>query len=56
MLLDTKNKVVNPDTLPKGREARAAALAPLREVLVPRPMRTSGGMFKLQSRARLGRA
>lgn len=53
MLIDPKTlKTVNPDNLPKGRDARQAALATLREVLVPRAPGKHEG-FKLGERASL---
>lgn len=51
MLIDKQGKVFNPDNLPRGRKAKEAALATLREVLVPGAPK--GGMFRLDKRARI---
>ena len=50
MLIDTKGREVKFESLPKGKHAREAALAKLREV--PSAWRGHGTMFHLQTRAR----
>ena len=51
MLIDKKGLIVDPDTLPKGKAKREAALAELREV--PDRWRGHGKSFTLEQRARL---
>jgi hypothetical protein len=53
MLIDTNGREVRADKLPRNPKARDAALASVREILVPAPQRPStlGGMFKLEARA-----
>lgn len=51
MLVDSKGKPVNPDTLPRDRNKREKILAGLREVGAP--FKGHGQFFKLQQRATL---
>lgn len=51
MLVDTQGRIVKPESLPKGRKAREAALATLREVHAPQHKRAPG--FCIEERARL---
>ena len=51
MLIDKQGRTINPDTLPKTKAKREAALAELREV--PDRWRGHGKSFTLEQRARL---
>lgn len=54
MLIDNKGRVVRAEKLPRGGKARDAALASVREVLVPE--RKQDSTFSLGARALLKEA